>query len=79
MRWQIASIRSAGNSSVIGMPATVVKRGSGTMLSPWPPRTKPCTSSTDTSNSLAIKVRKRAVSSTPAWPSTRFLGNALTR
>src|SRR5690349_5132004 len=40
------------------------------MLSPWPPSTNAVTSSTETSNSCARNRRKRALSSTPAMPTT---------
>ena len=58
----------------MGTPATVEKRGSGTMVSPWPPSTKAWTFSTDTPSSRAMKVRMRALSRTPAIPKTRCLG-----
>ena len=61
------------------MPATVEKRGSGTMVSPWPPSTKAETFSTETFSSIAMKVRMRAESSTPAMPMTRSRGNLLNR
>jgi hypothetical protein len=79
VRSQMAAIRSAGRSSVMGMPATVEKRGSGTMVSPCPPRTNAETFSTDTFNSMAMKVRIRAESSTPAMPITLSRGNLLRR
>ena len=44
------------------------------MVSPWPPSTKAVTSSTETLNSSARKVRKRALSSTPAMPTTMLCG-----
>ena len=56
------------------MPATVEYRGSGTMVSPWPPSTNAVTFSTDTCSSWAMKVRNRAESSTPAMPMTRSVG-----
>src|SRR5438034_724859 len=40
------------------------------MVSPWPPSTKAVTFSTDTFSSRAMKVRKRAESSTPALRDT---------
>ena len=61
----------------MGIPATVEKRGRGTMVSPCPPRTKAWVFSTDTFSSMAMNARKRAESSTPAMPMTRFLGNPL--
>jgi hypothetical protein len=39
VRLTIASTRSGDSSSVIGMPETVEYRGSGTIVSPWPPST----------------------------------------
>ncbi len=66
-------------SSVSGMPATVEYRGSGTIVSPCPPSTNAVTSSTDTCSSIAMKVRMRAESSTPAMPITRSRGNPLSR
>ena len=62
-------------SSVSGMPETLLSRTTGTMVSPWPPSTTAVTLSTDTPNSCAMKVRKRALSSTPAMPTTRSLLN----
>ena len=56
------------------MPATVEYRVSGTMVSPWPPSTKPVTSSTETLNSCARNRRNRALSNTPAMPTTRLAG-----
>ena len=47
----------------------------GTIVSPWPPRTKAVTSSTLTLNSSARKWRKRALSSTPAMPTTMWCGS----
>ena len=61
-------------SSGSGMPATVEKRGIGTIVSPWPPSTKAETSSTETFISSARKWRKRALSSTPAMPMTLLCG-----
>ena len=40
VRFTIASIFSFGSSCGSGIPATVENRGSGTIVSPWPPRTK---------------------------------------
>ena len=57
------------------MPATLLRRTTGTMVSPWPPMTTAVTFSTETFSSCAMKVRKRAESSTPAMPMTRFLAN----
>ena len=61
------------------MPATVESRGSGTIVSPWPPSTKQVTSAGDTFSSIATKVRMRAESRTPAMPMTRSRGNLLSR
>jgi hypothetical protein len=44
------------------------------MVSPWPPSTSAVTSLTETPSSQATKARKRAESSTPAIPTTRFFG-----
>ena len=66
---------SAGISSVSGIPETFDKRTTGTMVSPGPPNTTAVTFSTETSSSCAMKVRKRAESSTPAIPMMRCLGN----
>ena len=66
-------------SSVSGMPATVESRGSGTIVSPWPPSTKAWMFSTETLSSIAMNVRMRAESSTPAMPTTRSRGNPLSR
>ena len=56
------------------MPATVEYSTIGTIVSPWPPSTKAVTSSTLTLNSSARKWRKRALSSTPAMPTTMWCG-----
>ena len=72
-------MRSADSNSVIGTPATVEKRGSGTIVSPWPPSTKHEMSAGDTFSSSAMNVRMRAESSTPAMPMTRSRGNLLRR
>ena len=77
MRLQIASIRSFDISWGIGIPATVERRGNGTIVSPWPPSTNAWTFSTDTFSSAAINARMRAESSTPAIPMTRSRGNPL--
>ncbi len=62
-------------SSVSGIPETPLSRTSGTMVSPCPPITTAVTFSTETFSSCAMNVRKRALSSTPAIPTTRFLLN----
>ena len=59
----------------MGMPLTVEKRGSGTIVSPWPPSTMACTFSMETSRASQMNVRMRAESSTPAMPITRSRGN----
>ena len=56
------------------MPLTVEYSTTGTIVSPWPPSTKLVTSRTDTPNSQARKVEKRAESSTPAMPTTLLWG-----
>ena len=53
------------------MPPTFVAETTGTIWSPWPPRTTAVTSLTDTSSSCAMNVEKRAVSRMPAMPTTR--------
>ena len=75
VRSMIASTRSGGSSSVIGIPATVEYRGSGTISSPWPPSTKACVFSTLTFNSMAMKARMRALSKMPACPMIRSRGS----
>ncbi len=59
------------------MPPADVYRGRGTMSSPCPPSSRACTSSTLQPTSAARKLRKRAVSSTPAWPITLCGANPL--
>ncbi|MEY4181626.1 MAG: hypothetical protein RLZZ217_252 [Planctomycetota bacterium] len=61
----------------MGMPCTLVKRGSGTMSSPCPPSSSAWMSSTLQPSSIARKVRKRATSSAPAWPRMRLVGKPL--
>ena len=61
----------------MGIPATVERRGNGTIVSPWPPSTNAWTFSTDTFSSAAINARMRAESSTPAMPITRSRGKPL--
>ena len=46
-------------------------------MSPWPPSTKAWVLVTETPSSQAMKVRKRAESSTPAMPMTRSRGKPL--
>ena len=62
-------------SSVSGLPPTVHCDGTGTIVSPCEPRVRVFTERTDTPSSSATKFVNRAVSSTPAWPSTRLRGN----
>ena len=57
------------------MPATVEYSTIGTIVSPWPPSTNAVTSSTETLNSSARKWRNRALSSTPAMPTTMWCGS----
>ena len=64
-------MRPLGRSSGSGTPPTFVADTTGTIWSPWPPRTTAVTSFTDTSSSCAMKVEKRAVSRIPAMPTTR--------
>ena len=49
------------------------------MSSPWPPRVTAVTSLTETPSSQAMKAAKRAESSTPAWPTTRWCGKPVMR
>ena len=49
------------------------------MSSPWPPRVTAVTSWTETPSSQAMKAAKRAESSTPAWPTTRWCGKPVMR
>jgi len=58
-----------------GTPPTVVALTTGTIWSPWPPRTMAVTSLTDACVSHAMKVEKRAVSRIPAIPNTRSFGH----
>ncbi len=58
------------------MPSTVHCEGTGTMVSPCEPRVSVFTDLTGTPSFSATELVNRAVSSTPAWPSTRFFGNA---
>ncbi len=62
-----------------GIPDTVEYRGSGTIVSPCPPRTKACVFSTETSSASARNQRMRAESRTPAIPNTRSRGSLETR
>ena len=48
-------------------------------MSPCPPSTNAWTFSTETFSSIAMNVRIRAESSTPAMPMTRSRGNPLSR
>ena len=56
------------------MPSTVQREGTGTIVSPCEPRVSVCTEPTGTPSSSATLLVKRAVSSMPAWPMTRFFG-----
>ncbi len=49
------------------------------MVSPCPPSTNAWTFSTETFSSMAMKVRMRAESRTPAMPTTRSRGKPLSR
>ena len=51
-----AWIFSGGSRSLTGIPLTLVRRGSGTMSSPWPPSKRPWISSTLTPSSHARNV-----------------------
>ena len=51
----------------------------GTISSPWRPRTAASTSATGTAASPARASRNRALSRVPAMPSTRSRGNPVTR
>ena len=73
-RFTIAASFSFESSDCSGMPFTLESRGSGTIVSPWPPSTSATTSCTATPSSCATKKRKRAESSTPAMPTTRSFG-----
>ena len=66
-------------SSVIGTPATVEYRGSGTIVSPWPPRTVAWMFDIETPISIAMKARIRALSRMPAMPMTLCFGSFVTR
>jgi hypothetical protein len=60
------------------MPPTVVAETTGTIWSPWPPRTIAVTSLTEDCVFQAMNVEKRAVSRIPAIPNTRSFGQPLT-
>ncbi len=75
----MASNVSFDMSSDTGRPFTVVYRGSGTIVSPCPPKTIASTSVDGTFNSSAINVRILAESNTPAIPMIFDLGRPLTR
>jgi hypothetical protein len=79
VRSTIASILSCVDQPILirsgtGIPATVEYSITGTIVSPWPPSTNAVTSCTETPNSSARKWRKRALSSTPAMPTTMWCG-----
>ena len=60
--------------SGIGIPATVEYLESGTIVSPWPPKTKAVISSIETLNSSDKNNLKREESKTPAIPTTFSAG-----
>jgi hypothetical protein len=68
----MASSRSLAISSVTRTPLIVQALVIGTMSSPWPPRTIVRTSLTLAFASRARKSEKRALSRTPAMPTTLF-------
>ena len=70
-------MRSGFMSSGRGIPATVERRGTGTIVSPCPPSTNAETSDDETPRSWAMKVRNRPLSRTPAMPMTRSRGKPL--
>ena len=74
----VRASRSGRTSWLTGMPPTQVQLSSGTIVSPCPPSSMAETSSTLTPTSMAMNVRKRAASSTPAWPITRCGGKPVT-
>ena len=75
VRSTIAAIRSSEASWRRGTPPTVVAETTGTIWSPWPPRTTAVTSLADEPVSQAMNVRNRAVSRIPAMPTTRSRGH----
>ena len=79
MRLTIAATRSGDISSVIGTPATVEYRGSGTIVSPWPPRTVAWMFVIETPSSIAMNARMRALSRMPAIPITFCFGSFVMR
>ena len=56
------------------MPSTEQADGTGTMVSPCEPSVRVLTDEIATPAASATKWLNRAVSSMPAWPSTRCLG-----
>jgi hypothetical protein len=74
VRWTIRSTVAASASSVSGLPSTLTRLGTGTMVSPWEPSVIASTLVGLVPSSEATKCLKRAVSSMPAWPITRSLG-----
>ena len=78
VRFTILSIVSLSMNSESGTPAMVVYRTSGTIESPWPPRTSAWMSFTDTFSASAMNDRYRAVSRMPAMPITRDRSKPLT-
>jgi hypothetical protein len=75
VRTTSSSIFSAGMTSRSGLPLTVLCDGTGTIVSPCEPSVRVRTDATGTASASATKVVNRAVSSMPAWPSTRCFGN----
>ena len=61
-------------TSVSGLPSTEHADGTGTIVSPCEPRVSVFTEPTGTPSVVATLLVNRAVSSTPAWPNTRFFG-----
>ena len=70
MAWRVWASRNF----VTGTPATVHIEITGTIESPWPPRTIAWTSSIETFAASAMNMRNRAESSAPAMPTTRSRG-----
>jgi len=67
-------MRSAGRTSASGLPSTVQREGTGTIVSPCEPSVRVRTAPTGTASFWATKYENRAVSSMPAWPMTRSCG-----
>ena len=62
-------------TSINGMPLMEVCAGRGTIASPWPPKTMPLTSSTETFSFFAMKLLYRDASRMPAMPMILFFGS----